>query len=113
MVWARRRRTILQRMASQKKCFLWPGATGNVCFTNRPDSATLGSWKVGDFEDMLNTVHSNLLSGHPFCEVDKWFDNHYAIDSQSADSSKILSYVNEKNPFHVCSSGSSGSGGSG
>merc|ERR1712113_1179435 len=96
-----------------KKCFLWPGASGNVCFTNRPDSATSGSWKVGDFEDMLNTVHSNLLSGPPFCEVDKWFDNHYAIDSQSADSSKILSYVNEKKPFHVCSSGSSGSGGSG
>jgi len=87
-----------------KKCFLWPGATGNLCFTSRPDSATAGDWKVGDFEDMLNTVHSNLLAGHPFCPVDKWFDNHYAIDSQSADTSKILSYVNEKNPFHICSS---------
>merc|ERR1711920_1041552 len=60
---------------------------------------------VGDFEDMLNTVHSNLLSGHPFCEVDKWFDNHYAIDSQSADGTKIVNYVNKNNPFHVCSSG--------
>merc|ERR1712113_1340637 len=53
---------------------------------------------------MLNTVHSNLLGGHPFCQVDKWFDNHYAIDSQSADTSKILSYVNEKNPLHICAS---------
>lgn len=87
-----------------KKCFLWPGATGNLCFTSRPDSATAGDWKVGDFEDMLNTVHSNLLASHPFCPVDKWFDNHYAIDSQSADTSKILSYVNEKNPYHICSS---------
>lgn len=89
-----------------KKCFLWPGATANLCFTNRPDAATSGDWKVGDFEDMLNTVHSNLLSGHPFCSVDKWFDNHYAIDSQSADTTKILKYVNEKNPFHICSSSS-------
>jgi hypothetical protein len=87
-----------------KKCFLWPGATGNLCFINRPDSATSGDWKVGNFEDMLNTVHSNLLSGHPFCPVDKWFDNHYAIDSQSVDASKILNYVNEKNPFHICAS---------
>jgi hypothetical protein len=94
-----------------KKCFVWPGATGNLCFTSRPDSATAGDWKVGDFEDMLNTVHSKLLAGHPFCPVDKWFDNHYAIDSQSADSSKILSYVNEKNPFHICASqGPMGSG---
>jgi len=87
-----------------KKCFLWPGASGNVCFTSRPDSATVGDWKVGDFEDMLNTVHTNLLKGHPFCEVDKWFDNHYAIDSQSADTSRILSYVNKENPLHICTS---------
>lgn len=94
-----------------KKCFLWPGATGNLCFTNRPDSVTAGTWKVGDFEAMLNTVHSNLLAGHPFCPVDKWFDNHYAIDSQSADTSKIVSYVNENSPLHTCaSSGSMGSG---
>lgn len=91
-----------------KKCFLWPGATGNICFTNRADSATAGDWKVGDFEDMLNKVHSTLLGGHPFCAVDKWFDNHYAIDSQSVDTSKILSYVNEKNPPHICSSGGPG-----
>jgi len=88
-----------------KKCFLWPGATGHICFTSRPDSETAGDWKVGDFEDMLNTVHSKLLKDHPFCPVDKWFDNHYAIDSQSADSPAILKYVNEENPYHICSSG--------
>jgi len=87
-----------------KKCFLWPGATGNVCFTSRADSATAGSWKVGDFENMLNTVHTNLLKGHPFCAMDKWFDNHYAIDSQSASSSTILNYVNQENPLHACAS---------
>lgn len=89
-----------------KKCFLYPGASGHLCFTSRPDSATAGDWKVGDFEDMLNTVHANLLEGHPFCEVDKWFDNHHAIDSQSLDSSKIVSYVNEKRPYHTCATGS-------
>lgn len=91
-----------------KKCFLWPGASGNVCFTTRADSATAGTWKVGDFEDMLNTVHTNLLKGHPFCSVDKWFDNHYAIDSQSASSSTILDYVNKQDPLHVCSQGGLG-----
>jgi len=94
-----------------KKCFLWPGATVNICFTNRPDSATSSDFKVSDFESMLNTVHDNIIGGHPFCPMDKWFDNHYAIDSQSVDNSKILSYVNSKNTYHICSSGSSGMGG--
>jgi hypothetical protein len=85
-----------------KKCFLYKGATGNLCFTSRPDSATNGDWKVGDFEDMLNTVHKTLLGGHPWCQMDKWFDNHYAIDSQSLDSSAIVKYVNEKKPYHTC-----------
>lgn len=85
-----------------KKCFRWKGATGNLCFTNRPDTATKGNWKVGDLEDMLNTVHKTLLDGNPFCQMDKWFDNHYAIDSQSLDSSSIVKYVNEKKPYHIC-----------
>jgi len=96
-----------------KKCFLWPGATGNICFTNRPVNATAGNWTVGDFEDMLNSVHKTLLVGHPFCSMDKWFDNHYAIDSQSADTSKILSYVNNNNPYHLCESQGPGGGGLG
>jgi hypothetical protein len=85
-----------------KKCFQWTGATMDVCYTQRDDSATKGSWKVGDFEDMLNTVHKNLMADHPFCGEDKWEDNHYAIDSRTADSSKVVSYVNSKNPYHYC-----------
>jgi len=96
-----------------RKCYLWSGASVDVCFTNRPDSATKGDWKVGDFENMLNTVHKNIIVGHPYCQVDKWFDNHYAIDSFSADTSKIVSYINQNNVPHVCSSGGGGSGGSG
>lgn len=87
-----------------KKCFLWPSATVSVCFTNRPDSATSGSWKVGDFEKMLDSVHNSLIKGHPFCPMDKWEDNHYAIDSQTADGAAIIKYVNDKKPHHTCAS---------
>merc|ERR1712179_539022 len=87
-----------------KKCFLWPGATVNICFTNRADSATSTDFKVGDFEDMLNNVHKTIIDGHPFCPMDRWYDNHYAIDSRSVDNSKILSYVNSNNVYHTCGS---------
>merc|ERR1712232_152194 len=94
-----------------KKCFLWSGASVNICFTNREDSATAGDWKVGDFEDMLNSVHSTLLKDHPFCPMDRWEDNHYAIDSQKTDNQKILKYVNENNPPHRCeANGPTGAG---
>merc|ERR1711862_629037 len=84
-----------------KKCFLWTGATVNICFTNRADSETSTSFKVGDFEDMLNAVHKTIIDGHSWCPMDRWFDNHYAID-RTVDNSKILSYINSKKPFHTC-----------
>jgi len=87
-----------------KKCYLWPGATVDVCFYQRPDSDTKGDWKVGDFADMLNTVHNNIVVGYPLCGTDKWEDNHYAIDSQQADTSAILSYVEKNSVPHICSS---------
>jgi len=92
-----------------RKCYLWPGAKVDICFTNRDDTATKGDFKVGDFENMLNTVHKNIVVGHPYCGVDKWEDNHYAIDSFSADTSKIIAYVNANNVPHLCQT-SSGSG---
>jgi hypothetical protein len=87
---------------ASKKCFLWPGASVHVCFTNRDDSETSTSFKVGDLEDMLNSAHQTIIDGHPWCPMDRWFDNHYAIDSHSVDSSKILSYINSEKPFHTC-----------
>jgi len=87
-----------------KKCFLWAGATVHVCYTQRADSETKGNWKVSDFEAMLNKVHETLMGGHPFCGMDKWEDNHYAIDSQSADGSKIVEYINSAKPLHYCES---------
>jgi len=94
-----------------KKCFLWPGATVDICFTNRADSATSTDFKVGDLENMLNNVHTTILDGHSWCPMDRWFDNHYAIDSQSVDNSQILNYINSEKPHHTC--GTSPMGGTG
>merc|ERR1712151_881393 len=93
-----------------RQCYLWTGATVDICFTSRPDSATKGDFKVADFENMLNTVHKNIIVGHPYCQVDKWEDNHYAIDSFSASTSSIISYINSNNVPHICESGGGGSG---
>lgn len=91
-----------------KKCFLHSGASVNICFTNRPVAATTPDFTVSDFENMLNTVHENVIGGHPYCPMDKWFDNHYAIDSQ-LQGQKIIRYVNTHKTYHVCSSTAFGS----
>jgi hypothetical protein len=90
---------------AETKCFRWSGATVDVCYQWRADTETAGDFKVSKFEDMLNTVHTNLLKGQPLCGVDKWFDNHYAIDSMSLSGSTFVTYVND-NPdaFYYCSS---------
>jgi len=93
-----------------RKCYLWTGAEVDICFTSRDASATKGDFKVADFENMLNTVHKNVIVGHPMCHTDKWEDNHYAIDSFSADASSIVSYINNNNVPHVCAAGGSSSG---
>merc|ERR1711959_747070 len=93
-----------------RKCYLWTGAEVDICFTSRDASATKGGFKVADFENMLNTVHKNVIVGHPMCHTDKWEDNHYAIDSFSAGTSSIVSYINNNNVPHVCAAGGSSSG---
>jgi len=75
-----------------KKCFLWTGAEVEVCFTKRADSATKGTFKVGDFEKTLNAVHRTMLK-NPDCGNDKWEDNHYAIDGRSASADYIIEYI--------------------
>jgi len=98
--------------AYSRKCFLWPGSYVDICFYTRPDSETKGDFKVGSFEDMMNKVHSNIVGPNPTCNRDKWMDNHYAIDSFSADTSKILSYIESAKPYHYCD-GAGGGGSSG
>merc|ERR1712216_150884 len=98
---------------STRKCYLWTGASVDICFTHRDDSATKGTWKVSDYENMLNIVHKNIIVGYPFCAMDKWADNHYAIDSMNADTSSIVTYVDKNDVPHYCeTSQGSGSGAS-
>merc|ERR1712118_332557 len=47
-------------------------------------------------------VHRTIIDGHSWCPMDRWFDNHYAIDSRSVDNTKILNYINSEKPYHTC-----------
>ena len=80
------------------------GASVDVCFYSREETATKGDFKVSSFEKMLNTVHANIISKYPFCGRDKWTDNHYAIDSFRADTSKIAAYIDANNVPVYCES---------
>jgi len=84
------------------KCFLWPGSSVDICFYSRDETATKGDFKVADFEKMLHTVHENIIVKHPFCGRDKWTDNHYAIDSFTADTAKIVKYIDAKSVPVYC-----------
>ena len=85
-----------------RKCFRWGGATVDICFYQRDDSATSGSFKVLTLEDMLHTVHTNIIGKQPQCNRDKWTDWHYAIDSRSADTSSIASYIDANKVSVMC-----------
>merc|ERR1712166_1054304 len=62
-----------------KKCFLWTGASVHNCFTTRADSETSTSYTVGDHEDAINSAHKTIIGSHPWCPMDRWFDNHYKV----------------------------------
>jgi len=93
-----------------KRCYLWTkqGATADVCFTQRPDSDTLGSFKVSDFESMLNTVHANVVTSDNCWN--KWSDNHYAVDTPETITTSmdyIITYIESKAStiYYYCQSG--------
>ena len=65
----------------RKKCFQINGTTADVCFAKRGDDATAGDFKVGDFEALLKATHDYYLDGTPDCAMDRWMDNHFAIDT--------------------------------
>ena len=65
----------------RKKCFQINGTTADVCFVKRGDDATAGDFKVGDFEALLKATHDYYLDGTPDCAMDRWMDNHFAIDT--------------------------------
>ena len=85
-----------------KCCYLWDtaSATADVCFTTREPSETAGSFKVADFEDMLNTVHANAVASD--CS-NKWVDNHYAVDGQRKSADYIVDYIESSGAYFYCS----------
>lgn len=60
-------------------CYQWPEGKADVCFVQRPDSATAGEFKVSDYEKVLkSSAETGLLNPH--CRAFRWEDNHYAVD---------------------------------
>jgi len=89
-----------------RKCFGWGGATVDICFYQRDDSTTSGPFKVSSLEDMLHTVHGNIIDKQPQCNRDKWTDWHYAVDSRTADTSSIAKYIDSNDGVSVMCGGS-------
>jgi catechol 2,3-dioxygenase-like lactoylglutathione lyase family enzyme len=53
--------------------------TTEVCYTEHADDAN-DAMTVKEYEDALNGAHASLLKGQPKCGMDKWLDNHLAVD---------------------------------
>ena len=53
--------------------------TTEVCYTEHADDAS-DAMTVKEYEDALNGAHASLLKGQPKCGMDKWLDNHLAVD---------------------------------
>jgi hypothetical protein len=77
-----------------KECYLWPQAGSDVCFTARPgvNEGSSSYFSVADMEAMLASVHSHWLTDAPACSMDRWVDNHYAVDL-GGDFQGLLDYV--------------------
>ena len=56
----------------------------------------LGDLKVADFEAMLKRVAQKVTSP-PTCNMNRWADNHYALDLLNGDFDYIVDYL-EQNP---------------
>lgn len=89
-------------------CYLYSGATVELCFSKRDDSATYGDFKVSSMEDQLNAVHANLLA-KPTCGTDKWLDNHHAYDSMSYSATDLVTYLDSdaSSTYYYCEPSSS------
>jgi len=63
----------------QSRCYVWPSGHADVCFVQRPEDATSGHLTVAGFEAMLKRVIDEVVT-NPWCMMNRWADNHYAID---------------------------------
>ena len=84
------------------RCVKWQDATVDVCFRQRSPAATSGDFSVAAFESMLHAVHHTLLRD-PNCGMDRWQDNHYAIDAPELNAEWILRYLDDhEDARYVC-----------
>eukprot|EP00656_Telonema_subtile_P005667 TRINITY_DN12585_c0_g1_i3.p1 TRINITY_DN12585_c0_g1~~TRINITY_DN12585_c0_g1_i3.p1 ORF type:complete len:447 (-),score=102.25 TRINITY_DN12585_c0_g1_i3:54-1394(-) len=60
-------------------CYQLPGANALVRVIQRPPSASHGSFSVASLEEVKNEAH-RMAHVDQFCGVDKYYDNHLALD---------------------------------
>lgn len=88
------------------RCARWTNGAVDVCFRERSPEATSADFSVAAFESMLHATHHALLRD-PNCGLDRWADNHYAIDAPDMDATWILSYLEEhEDARYVCNGAS-------
>merc|ERR1719240_54802 len=72
------------------RCYEWAKTTPQVCYTKRPASKTMGSFKVEDFQNMLKDS-AVKWSTNAMCLMNRWYDNHYAVTGAS--DAKVYNYI--------------------
>jgi len=85
----------LPKYEISRRCFQWPTATSDVCFTSRPGGQT-GQWTVKMHEDNFWSVHRAVMTAPSVS--DKYNDNHYAVDTHVS-GDYIATYFTANNPF--------------
>jgi len=83
---------VIDSETSSVRCYLWPGAHVDLCFVQRPQNMTSSDLTVKAFEDMLKHVSESVNSG-PMCNMNRWADNHYALDIFHSDFDYIVDYL--------------------
>ena len=87
-----------------------------VCYTEHADDAD-ADFTVKDYEDALNGAHASLLDGQPKCGMDKWLDNHLAVDptvhGSTAFGDALVAYVDETEGLYYYCEPAMGPGASG
>ena len=76
------------------RCYLWPSGNVDLCFVRRDDAATAGAFKVGDFERMLRNASATSVTT-PLCQMNRWADNHYALDVADGSFDYVVDYLEE------------------
>ena len=79
-----------------KHCFVINGTSADACFVTRPDSSTAGDLKPADLESSLNAAHEYWLNGYPDCNMGRWTDNHFAIDTQDMAYPAFMEWISER-----------------